>query len=61
MHILCTRQTPNNHLMVLHRLHLGLTAAQLRKLDKLAAKLNLDRTNTLRYCLARTAEIENIK
>jgi hypothetical protein len=47
--------------MVLHRLHLGLTAAQLRKLDKLAAKLNLDRTNTLRYCLARTAEIENIK
>lgn len=47
--------------MVLRRIHVGLTAIQLRKLDKLAAKLNLDRTNTLRYCLARTAEAENVK
>lgn len=47
--------------MVLKRINLGLTAAQLRRLDKLAAKLGLDRTNTLRYCIAKAAELEEIK
>lgn len=47
--------------MILTRIHLGLTAAQLRRLDKLAEKLQLDRTNTLRYCIAKTAELEQVK
>jgi hypothetical protein len=47
--------------MVIKRINLGLTAAQLRKLDKIAAQLNLDRTNTIRYCIARSAEALKIK
>ncbi len=47
--------------MVLKYVNLGLTAAQLRRLEKLAQKLGLDRTNTIRYCIARTAELEHIK
>ena len=47
--------------MVLKHVNLGLTAAQLRKLDKLAQKLSLDRSNTIRYCIARVAELEQIK
>jgi hypothetical protein len=47
--------------MVLKRIHLGLTAAQLRKLDKLAAKLGLDRTNAIRYCIARVSDLEGTR
>jgi len=47
--------------MVLKHLNLGLTAAQLRRLDKLAQKLGLDRTNTIRYCISKAAELEGIK
>jgi hypothetical protein len=43
------------------RIHIGLTAAQLRKLDRLAQKLGLDRTNTIRYCLSRTCESEDVR
>lgn len=46
--------------MIIKAINFRLTAAQLRQLDKLAKKLNLDRTNTLRYCIAKTAEIEKI-
>ncbi len=47
--------------MVLKHVNLGLTAPQLRRLEKLAAKLSLDRTNTIRYCIARVAEMEGLK
>lgn len=46
--------------MTLARIHLSLTPAQLRRLDKLAEKLGLDRSNALRYCIARTSEAEGI-
>lgn len=47
--------------MVLKHINLGLTAGQLRRLDKLAQKLGLDRTNTIRYCIAKASELEGIK
>lgn len=47
--------------MIHERIHVGLTAAQVRLLDKLAAKLGLNRTNTLRYCIAKIADLEKIK
>lgn len=47
--------------MALIRIHVGLTPAQLRRLDRLAAKLALDRTSALRYCIARVAESEKVK
>lgn len=47
--------------MVIKHINLGLTAEQLRKLEKIAAKLNLDRSNAIRYCISRTAEAEGIK
>lgn len=47
--------------MALTRLNLGLTPSQLRRLDKIARKLDMDRTNALRYCIAKTAEVENVK
>lgn len=47
--------------MVHTRIHVGLTAAQVRLLDRLAVKLGLDRTNTLRYCLAKIADQEKVK
>ncbi|HKE23428.1 MAG TPA: hypothetical protein VKB88_13770 [Bryobacteraceae bacterium] len=47
--------------MIYRHLNIGLTAAQLRLLDKLAKKLHLDRTNALRYCIVRTAELEKLK
>jgi hypothetical protein len=46
--------------MALKRLHVAFTPAQLKRLDKLGEKLGLDRTNTLRYCLQRTADAEGI-
>lgn len=42
------------------RINIRFTPAQLRKLEKLAEKLGLDRSNTIRYCLARVMEIEKI-
>ena len=46
--------------MALKRLQLGLSTAQVRLLEKLSAKLGLDKTNTLRYCLNRVAELEGL-
>ena len=46
--------------MALQRIHLSLEPAQLRRLDRLAARLGLDRSNALRYCIARIAEQEGI-
>lgn len=46
--------------MALKRIHLTLSPAQLRRLDRLAEKLGLDRSNALRYCIARAADAENI-
>lgn len=46
--------------MALTRVHIGLTAAQLKALDKFAQKLGLDRTNAIRYCISRTLEAEEI-
>lgn len=47
--------------MLVKNINLGLTAADVRRLDKLAKKLGLDRTNTIRYAIAKAAELENIK
>ena len=46
--------------MAMKRIPLNLNEAQLRGIDKLAEKLGLDRTNAIRYCIARTLEAENI-
>jgi predicted transcriptional regulator len=46
--------------MALKRVHIGFTAPQFKMLEKLAAKLGLDKTNTIRYCVARVAEQEAI-
>jgi antitoxin component of RelBE/YafQ-DinJ toxin-antitoxin module len=46
--------------MALERIHLSLEPAHLRRLDRLAAKLGLDRSNALRYCIARAADAEGI-
>ena len=46
--------------MALKRLHVGLTIPQLKQLQKLAVKLGLDKTSTIRYCVARIAEQEGI-
>ena len=47
--------------MILKNINLGLTADQIRKLDKLARKLDMNRTDAIRYCIMRTAELEGIK
>ena len=47
-------------LMGIKRIHVGFTASQVRVLEKLAAKLGLDKTNAIRYCVARIAEIEKV-
>lgn len=44
--------------MALKRIQVGLSPAQLRILEKLSTKLGLDKTNTIRYCVARVAELE---
>jgi hypothetical protein len=46
--------------MSLKKFHVGLSAAQMKVLEKLAAKLGLDKTSTVRYCIARIAEQEGI-
>ena len=46
--------------MALKRMHVGLTVAQVKVLEKLAMKLGLDKTSTIRYCVARIAEQEGI-
>jgi len=47
--------------MIVKRINLGLTAEQARKLDKLALKLDMNRTDAIRYCINRTAETEDVK
>jgi hypothetical protein len=46
--------------MAIKRIHIGLTPAQLRILEKLNGKLGLDTTNTIRYCVTRIAEQEGV-
>ena len=47
--------------MAMARVNLYLSEAQIRALDKLAQKLGgLDRTNAIRYCIARCLEAEGI-
>lgn len=66
--VLPTYVTPTNDVcepgyrrtMALKRLQVGLSSAQLKLLEKLAVKLGLDKTNTLRYCLNRVAEQEGL-
>lgn len=47
--------------MALIRIHIGLSEAQLKAVDRLALKLGLDRTNAIRYCIARTVETEDAR
>jgi len=42
------------------RVHLRFSAAQHKLLERLAAKLSLDKSNTIRYCVARVAEQEGL-
>jgi len=44
--------------MALIRIHVGFTPSQLKALDKHAAELALDRSNFIRYCVARTIKEE---
>lgn len=46
--------------MAIKRIHIGLTPAQLKILEKLNARLGLDTTNTIRYCVWRIAEQEGV-
>lgn len=46
--------------MALKRVHIGFTATQFKLLERLAAKLGLDKTNTIRYCVSRVAEQEAV-
>ena len=46
--------------MALRKVNVGLNAPQFKVLEKLAAKLGLDKTNTIRYCISRIAEQEAI-
>lgn len=46
--------------MAMNRVHLGLSSAQLKVLERLASKLGLDKTNTMRYCINRVAELEGV-
>ncbi len=46
--------------MALKRIQVGFAPAQLKVLEKLSTKLGLDITNTIRYCVSRIAEQENI-
>lgn len=44
--------------MALTRVHIGLSPAQLKVVDKFAERRGLDRTNAIRYCIFRTIEAE---
>ena len=46
--------------MTMKKYYVGLSPSQERVLANLAAKLGLDKSNTLRYCLARIAEQEQV-
>jgi hypothetical protein len=46
--------------MTMRKFHVGLSTAQAKVLEKLSAKLGLDKSNTIRYCISRIAEQENI-
>jgi hypothetical protein len=52
---------PYDTYMILKRIHIAVTPAQLRLIDKLSQKLQLDRSSVLRLSLARLAELENVK
>lgn len=54
------RDCPYRVAMATKRIQVGLSTAHQKLLDKLAVKLGLDWTNTLRYCLNRVAEIEGL-
>lgn len=45
--------------MTHERINLALTPAMLRQLDQLAKRIGLDRTNAIRYCIARTYDAES--
>jgi hypothetical protein len=47
--------------MISKRLHLTLTSRQIKVLDKLCAKLLLERSEVMRFALSRLAEAEQIK
>jgi hypothetical protein len=38
--------------MTMKRIHLALSPAQIKSLDKLAKELGMDRLNAIRYCIA---------
>lgn len=46
--------------MAMTRVHIGLSPAQLKAVDKFAERRGLDRTNAIRYCIFRTLEEEGI-
>jgi len=46
--------------MALKRMHIGFSPAQMKVLEKLALKPGLDKTNVIRYCVARVAEQEGV-
>jgi hypothetical protein len=46
--------------MAIKRIHIGVSPAQLKVLEKLSTKLGLDITNTIRYCVSRIADQETI-
>lgn len=48
-------------IMPMKRVNLQLSAAMSKNLERLAARLGLDTTNAIRYCIARTLEAEGIR
>lgn len=47
-------------IMLMKRVNLQLSSAMSKNLERLAARLGLDTTNVIRYCIARTLEAEGI-
>lgn len=47
-------------IMPMKRVNLQLSSAMSKNLERLAARLGLDTTNAIRYCIARTLEAEGI-
>jgi hypothetical protein len=47
-------------IMALRKYYVGLNTPLEKTLKKLEVKLGLDRSNTIRYCISRVAEWENI-
>lgn len=44
--------------MAFTRIHVALSAAQIKQLQKLVGKLHLDRTNVIRFAITRLADSE---